>query len=101
MRLPSTRLMQDNMLTTLRLLNCHPFAPLLKIQESSYMVRQNQTISLDDLPHSIKSNIVCRTDQFSHLLRLIFERTVSRLNHLHRAMIEIVNKEKANFIRDS
>lgn len=96
MRLPSTRLMQDNMLTTLRLLNCHPFAPILRIQEVS-----KDNISLDDLPTAIKQNVICSTDHFSHLMNLIFKKSADRLHKLHQNMREIVDREKAKFIRES
>ena len=77
-RLPSQRLFRDNMLSVLRLVNHHPFAGILKVQE----VTKND-VSISDLPDAIKSGTIQRTSQFDYLVNQIFLKCKDRLSHLH------------------
>ena len=56
LRLPSTQLFQDNMLSMLRLINYHPFSGILKLQD----ITKND-LSIKDLPNAIKSGTIKRT----------------------------------------
>ena len=56
LRLPSTQLFQDNMLSMLRLVNYHPFSGVLKVQD----VTKND-LSIHDLPTAVKNGTISRT----------------------------------------
>ncbi len=55
------------MLSVLRLLNCHPFAGVLRIQELS-----KNDVTIYELPDAIKSGTINRASQFEYLVQKIF-----------------------------
>ena len=97
-RAPSQRLFQDNMLSILRLVNCHPFAGVLRVQE----VMKND-ISINDLAPAIKAQPpqITRTSQFDFLMDRIFERCQERLTHLHTCLNGLIESQKIKFILES
>ena len=93
LRLPSTQLFQDNMLSMLRLINYHPFSGILKLQEVT-----KHDVSIKDLPNAIKSGTIKRTTQFDFLVSQIFTNVEKKLSHMHESLNKIIEDEKIKFI---
>jgi hypothetical protein len=96
MRLPSVKIFQDNMLSMIRMVNCHPFSGLLKLPEVA-----KTCLSINDIPQAIKVGTIQRTSQFQYLMDLIFKRSEERLTYLHESITEHINEAKKNFIEQS